>query len=183
VTGPRHMIEDITNLKRSCREQLIDAINGLEVPFVVLDLKAGLDDNVMFLPYSNSGILVFTPHLPAATLAASDIVKANLFRKLRVIFAEGSAIYDDLKGIRSDFVNGLIDRVEDVYDGTVHNLDAFSSDLPHALGNHPVVKLVARGWISSWSTTSSTCSRVWRPLTRPPLSHASRISSRTLVPE
>jgi MinD-like ATPase involved in chromosome partitioning or flagellar assembly len=144
VAGPRHMIEDITNFDRTRRNQLIDAINTLDADFIVLDLKAGLDENVIaFLPFSNSGILVFTPHLPAATLAASDIVKAILFRKLRGLFAPGSHLYGDLRGMTPRFVNDLLDRVEDVYDESVQNLDAFVDDLRHALGEHPVVKLVA----------------------------------------
>lgn len=143
VAGPKHMIEDITNFDRARRGLLIDALNALPADYVVLDLKAGLDENVIaFLPFSNSGILVFTPHLPAATLAASDIVKAILFRKLRGLFATGSHLYDDLHGLTPTFVNDLLDRVEDVYDESVPNLDAFVEDLRHALGDHPVVKLV-----------------------------------------
>jgi MinD-like ATPase involved in chromosome partitioning or flagellar assembly len=111
---------------------------------VVLDLKAGLEASVIeFLPYSNSGILVFTPHHPAATLAAADIVKAILFRKLRVLFAAGSPVYADLGGLTPRLVQDLLDRVEDVYDSAVHNLDAFVADLHHALGDHPVFKAVA----------------------------------------
>ena len=144
VAAPKHLIEDVTNFSPARRDKLIDAINGLDARFVILDLKAGLDTNVIeFLPYSNSGIVVFTPHLPAATLAASDVVKAILFRKLRALFAPGSTVYAELPGIGAGFVNGLIDRVEDVYDSNLHNLDAFVADLQHALGGHPVVKLVA----------------------------------------
>jgi MinD-like ATPase involved in chromosome partitioning or flagellar assembly len=111
----------------------------------VLDLKSGLDANVIeFLPYSNSGILVFTPHLTAATFAASDIVKAILFRKLRAIFAVDSPVYKDLTGIKPEFVNALIDRVEDVYDDSVQNLDAFAADLGNALGEHPIVDVVVK---------------------------------------
>ncbi|HET8644999.1 MAG TPA: AAA family ATPase, partial [Vicinamibacteria bacterium] len=144
IASPRHLIEDITNFTPARRAQLIEAINELPANFVVLDLKAGLDVNVIeFLPYSNSGILVFTPHLPAATLAAADIVKAILFRKLRALFAAGSPVYEDLGGLRPRFVNDLLDRVEDVYDSAMHNLDAFVADLHHALGDHPVFKLVA----------------------------------------
>lgn len=143
VAAPKHFIEDVTNFTPARRDKLIEGINGLEARFVVLDLKAGLDANVIeFLPYSNSGILVFTPHLGAATLASSDIVKAILFRKLRALFAPGSTLYAELPGIDSAFVNSLIDRVEDVYDSGMHNLDAFATDLQHALGGHPVVKLV-----------------------------------------
>lgn len=144
IASPRHLIEDITNFSAARRDELIDALNGLDANFIVLDLKAGLDANVIeFLPYSNSGILVFTPQLPAATLAAADIVKAILFRKLRVLFAEGSPVYAELSGLTPAFVSGLLDRVEDVYDSGVHNLDAFVADLQHALGDHPVFKLIA----------------------------------------
>jgi MinD-like ATPase involved in chromosome partitioning or flagellar assembly len=144
VASPKHLIEDITNFTPARREQLIEAINGLSANFVVLDLKAGLDASVIeFLPYSNSGILVFTPHLPAATLAAADIVKAILFRKLRVLFAAGSPVYAGLLGITPEFVNSLIDQVEDVYSSNLHTLDAFVDDLQHALGEHPVMTLVA----------------------------------------
>jgi MinD-like ATPase involved in chromosome partitioning or flagellar assembly len=144
IASPRHLIEDITNFSPARRDQLVEALNGLDANFIVLDLKAGLDANVIgFLPYSNSGILVFTPQLPAATLAAADIVKAILFRKLRVLFAEGSPVYAELTGLTPAFVTDLLDRVEDVYDSGVHNLDAFVADLQHALGDHPVFKLIA----------------------------------------
>ncbi len=145
IASPKHLIEDIANFTPARRGQLIDAINELPATFIVLDLKAGLDANVIeFLPYSNSGLLVFTPHLPSATMAAADIVKAILFRKLRTLFAEGSPVYAELAGLKPDFVNALLDRVEDVYDSNLHNLDAFVVDLQHALGDHPVFKLVTK---------------------------------------
>jgi MinD-like ATPase involved in chromosome partitioning or flagellar assembly len=143
VAAPRHLIEDITNFNAARREQLIEGLNGVGARYVVLDLKAGLDPNVIeFLPYSNSGVLVFTPHLPAATLAAADIVKSILFRKLRVLFAPDSPVYNGLAGMTPSVVNSLIDSVEDVYDSSVHTLDAFVQDLEHALGDTPVVRLV-----------------------------------------
>jgi MinD-like ATPase involved in chromosome partitioning or flagellar assembly len=145
VAAPRHLIEDVTNFDGARREQLIDAINALDAAYVVLDLKAGVDPAVTdFLPYSNSGILVFTPYQTAATMAASDIVKAILFRKLRLIFAPGAPIYADLKGISPELINGLLDSVEDGYDTPLHNLDAFVADLHHALGDHPIVQLVSQ---------------------------------------
>src|SRR5690349_5745762 len=62
VAGPKHMIDDITNFHGAAKEKLIRAINRLPATYVVLDMKAGLDAGVIdFLPYSNSGILVFTP--------------------------------------------------------------------------------------------------------------------------
>jgi flagellar biosynthesis protein FlhG len=145
VAGPRHMIEDITNFGATARSKLIDAINRLPATYVVLDLKAGLDANVIdFLPYSNSGILVFTPQLPAATLAASDIVKAILFRKLRILFAPGSPVYRRAALSPHDprMINELLDAVEDVYDDSIANIDAFLQDLGASLGDNPLLDLL-----------------------------------------
>lgn len=145
VAGPLHLIDEITNFGASHKAKLIDAINGLDADYVVLDMRAGLDANVIdFLPFSNSGILIFTPHLPSATLAASDIVKAILFRKLRLIFSRESPFFATMDG-KLDFwrlINDLIDRVEDVYDASVPNLDAFADDLAANLGDHPITRTV-----------------------------------------
>src|SRR5207248_9372529 len=109
--------------------------------------RAGLDSNVIdFLPFSNSGILIFTPHLPSATLAASDIVKAILFRKLRLIFSKESPFFSTVDG-KLDFwrlINELIDQVEDVYDSSVGNLDAFADDLAGNLGDRSEERRVGK---------------------------------------
>jgi len=145
VAGPMHLIDEITNFGAGHKARLIEAINGLNADYVILDMRAGLDANVIdFLPFSNSGILIFTPHLPSATLAASDIVKAILFRKLRLIFSKESPFYDTIAG-RLDYwklINDLIDRVEDVYDSSILNLDAFADDLAQNLGDHPITRTV-----------------------------------------
>ena len=145
VAGPMHLIEEITNFGAGHKVRLIEAINTLNADYVILDMRAGLDANVIdFLPFSNSGILIFTPHLPSATLAASDIVKAILFRKLRLIFSRESPFYDTIGG-RLDYwklINDLIDRVEDVYDSSILNLDAFADDLAQNLGDHPITRTV-----------------------------------------
>jgi len=145
VAGPMHLIEEITNFGAGHKARLIEAINGLDADFVILDMRAGLDANVIdFLPFSNSGILIFTPHLPSATLAASDIVKAILFRKLRLIFSKDSPFYETVSDKSYDFklINSLIDQVEDVYDSSVQNLDAFALDLSQNLGDHPITRTV-----------------------------------------
>lgn len=145
VAGPLHLIDEITNFGASHKARLIEAINGLDADYVILDMRAGLDANVIdFLPFSNSGILIFTPHLPSATLAASDIVKAILFRKLRLIFTKESPFFETVPG-QIDFwrlINDLIDRVEDVYDSSVQNLDAFALDLAQNLGDHPITRTI-----------------------------------------
>jgi MinD-like ATPase involved in chromosome partitioning or flagellar assembly len=145
VAGPMHLIDEITNFGAGLKSRLIEAINNLDADYVILDMRAGLDANVIdFLPFSNSGILIFTPHLPSATLAASDIVKAILFRKLRLIFSKDSPFFSTVGG-QLDFwrlINDLIDRVEDVYDSSVPNLDAFADDLAANLGDHPITRTV-----------------------------------------
>jgi MinD-like ATPase involved in chromosome partitioning or flagellar assembly len=145
VAGPLHLIDEITNFGASHKARLIEAINTLPADYVILDMRAGLDANVIdFLPFSNSGILVFTPHLPSATLAASDIVKAILFRKLRLIFRKDSPFFETVPDSTFSFklINELIDQVEDVYDSAVQNLDAFGQDLAHNLGDHPITRTV-----------------------------------------
>ncbi|MBW3566162.1 MAG: AAA family ATPase [Acidobacteria bacterium] len=146
VAAPKHMIEEITNFGPEKKNEIIEAINGLDADYVILDLKAGLDSNVIdFLPYSNSGILIFTPHMQAATLAASDIVKAIIFRKLRLIFSRESPFYESVDQDAAGFqrlMNELIDHAEDVYDDSLGNLDAFIHDLETSLGDHPVTRTV-----------------------------------------
>jgi MinD-like ATPase involved in chromosome partitioning or flagellar assembly len=145
IASPRHLIDETTHFGEKGRRRLAEAINSLPAQFIVIDLKAGLDHNVIdFLPYRNSGILVFTPEHPAATLAASDIVKAILFRQLRILFGERSPFYQrlppnpDLPRTLAD----LLDRAEDVYDDSIANLDAFLVDLRQALGDHPIIGLI-----------------------------------------
>ncbi len=144
VAGPKHLIEDITNFGPDRRDQLIYAINGLQADYVILDLRAGLDRGVVdFLPRHNSGILVFTPHMPAATMAASDIVKAILFRRLRRMFRPGARIYAEMGDLPPELVGAAIDRAEDVYDESTANLDAFLIEFEANLGaGHPALMRV-----------------------------------------
>jgi MinD-like ATPase involved in chromosome partitioning or flagellar assembly len=145
IASPRHLIEEITNFGEEARSRLIRAINRLPATYIVLDMKAGLDSSVIdFLPYSNSGILVFTPQLPAATMAASDIVKAILFRKLRILFADDSPFYRRVQDPKLPrLIHGLLDSVEDVYDESVQNLDEFLADISQSLPDESVLRLIA----------------------------------------
>src|SRR5450759_5052368 len=143
IAGPKHLIDDVSNFGSDAKAKLIAPINRLPAKYVVLDMKAGLGPNVIdFLPYSNSGILVFTPQLPSATLAASDIVKAILFRKLRILFSPGSPVYRGLGPGYPDMVAELLDSVEDIYDESISNIDAFLVDLAQSLGESPILDLL-----------------------------------------
>ena len=145
IASPRNFIQEIANPTPEFRRELSREINQLPAKYVVLDLRAGLDPNVLdFLPYGNSGVLIFTPQHPTATIAASDIVKALLFRSLRIVFGKGSTFYT-LPGMERyyDFINELLDRVEDVYDPAIGNLDSFLRELREALGDHPILHAIA----------------------------------------
>ena len=144
MAGPKHFIEELGNPSAEFRRRLSEAVNALPVDYVVLDLRAGLDANVLdFLPYTNSGMLVVTPNLPQATLAASDIVKAILFRTLRMIFAAGSEVYT-LPGLADgrDLIHDLLDQAEDVYDDRVQNLDGVLRELKELFGDQPLLRVV-----------------------------------------
>jgi MinD-like ATPase involved in chromosome partitioning or flagellar assembly len=145
IAGPRNFIQEIANPDAAFRRLLAQEVGRLPAEYVVLDLRAGLDENVLdFLPYSNSGILVFTPQHPAATLAASEIVKAILFRSLRILFGKGSTFYTLPRMERYyRFINEMLDRVEDVYEPSLPNLDAFLVELRDALGDHPILHVLA----------------------------------------
>ncbi len=94
IASPRGFVEEIVNFKPAIKEKLIVGINELQADYLVIDMKAGLDRNVLdFLPLSNSGILLFTPRLKAATTTAAEMAKAILFRMLGIMI--GSPLLQD----------------------------------------------------------------------------------------
>lgn len=141
IAAPRHAMEEMINLRETYRYRLMNALNTLPVSFVVLDMRAGLDSEVLdFMPHSNSGVLVFTPHHPAATMAAADIVRALLFRKLRLVFSPEGPLAAEAGVVQLETVNALLDSVEDPYDESIPNLDAFLVELLDAFGDVPLVR-------------------------------------------
>lgn len=141
VAGPRHFLDELGNPAAGFRRRVAEEINTLAADYVVLDLRAGLDSNVLeFLPYTNSGVLLVTPHLPQASLAASDVVKAVLFRTLRAVFAEGSEVYQ-IAGFADgrELVEELLTRAEDAYDESIPNLDQMLRELRELFGEHPLL--------------------------------------------
>lgn len=88
IAAPGGFIHDIVNMDAAVKERLIRAINALPADYVIIDLKAGLDSQVLdFLPISNSGIILFTPGVRAATMAAAEMAKAVLFRMLNIMLS------------------------------------------------------------------------------------------------
>jgi MinD-like ATPase involved in chromosome partitioning or flagellar assembly len=145
VAAPRHYLEDLADPGPELRRRLAAGIQSLPCDYVVLDLRAGVDANVMeFLPYTNSGVLVFTPQLPQATAAAADICKAIVFRTLRAIFTPASEVWTlpELAGAR-ELVVELLDRAEDAYDDAVPHLDAMLRELGELVGASTFVDALA----------------------------------------
>jgi MinD-like ATPase involved in chromosome partitioning or flagellar assembly len=145
VAAPRHYLEELADPGPELRRRLAAAIQSLPCDYVVLDLRAGVDANVMeFLPYTNSGVLVFTPQLPQATAAAADICKAVVFRTLRALFAPASEVWSlDRVADARELVPELLDRAEDAYDDSVANVDAMLVEMGQLLDGHPLVEAVA----------------------------------------
>ena len=145
VAAPRHFMEDFAHLKRAMQHKFIQAIHKLNVDYVILDMKAGLDTDIVdFMPYSNSGILIFTPRLPAAASAAAYLVKAQIFRKLQVIMAPHSPIVQDLTNRDIAEILELLHQADDVYNEKVPNLDRVFDILHSKYGEHPVVTALRR---------------------------------------
>ncbi|HSM13119.1 MAG TPA: hypothetical protein VLA66_03560 [Thermoanaerobaculia bacterium] len=144
VAGPVHYLEEIAALGPELRRRLAQEIQTLPAEYVVLDLRAGVDPTVIeFLPFTNSGVLVFTPQLPQAASAASDLVKAVVFRTLRAIFSERSEIFG-LPGFGEgrDLIVELLARAEDSYDASVPSLDFVLRDLRDVFGEHPLLTAI-----------------------------------------
>ncbi|HJZ10777.1 MAG TPA: P-loop NTPase, partial [Acidobacteriota bacterium] len=118
IASPRGLIEDLLNFDENHKIALIRAINALQVDYIVIDLKAGVDPKVLdFLPHANTGVIVFTPLVPSAVFAASEMVKALILRKLKALFTYDSFL------VRSglaplQIVNYMvhIEAMEDVYE-------------------------------------------------------------------
>ena len=129
LASPRNFISDIVNLNYQLKARLIRGINHLRADYVILDIKAGIDEQVLdFLPITNTGILVFTPKMKAATITAAEMVRAVLFRVCRILMKPKALKLDSGKTLSSkdlQMLVSVVDRLEDVYNRRVPNFDHF----------------------------------------------------------
>jgi MinD-like ATPase involved in chromosome partitioning or flagellar assembly len=127
IASPRGFVTDMVNFSPEVKERLIAGINGLQADFLVVDMKAGLDRNVLdFLPLSNSGILLFTPRLKAATASAAEMAKAVLFRMLDVMLSSPllrESLEAEPGAPRAQAFGRLRDFIAGGGDGSGRNLD------------------------------------------------------------
>jgi MinD-like ATPase involved in chromosome partitioning or flagellar assembly len=131
IASPQGFVQDIVNFSPGVKEKLIAGINGLKAEYLVIDMKAGLDRNVLdFLPLSNSGILLFTPRLRAATLTAAEMAKAILFRMLDIMMG-APLVQERLSRGAGDPLAGVFLRLREFLDGggrSGGNLDELIGD-------------------------------------------------------
>ena len=143
IVSPKGFFEDIVNLNYAYKLKLITAINKLDADFIILDLRAGLDYRVLdFLPRANTGIVIFTPLVPAADYSATELVVALVVRRLRRLFSRSSPIYRNYSPKYFYLFNDLLGRIEDVYDNSLINFDDFLYQIKEAIGEGPVTHYV-----------------------------------------
>jgi MinD-like ATPase involved in chromosome partitioning or flagellar assembly len=144
IASPRGLIEDLLNFDERHKIALIRAINTLQVDYVVIDLKAGIDPHVLdFLPHANTGVIVFTPLVPSAVFAASEMVKALILRKLKALFTYDSFLLrSGLSPLQ--IVNYMvhIEAMEDVYEAKEKNLEEFLLLMQKEVDNELVLAML-----------------------------------------
>jgi MinD-like ATPase involved in chromosome partitioning or flagellar assembly len=144
IASPKGLIEDLLNFDERHKVSLIKAINALPADYIVIDLKAGIDPNVLdFLPHANTGVIVFTPLVPSAVFAASEMVKALILRKLKALFTFDSFLIRS--GLsRMQIMNYMvhIDAMEDVYEAKEKDLEEFLLLLQQEVDNELVLAML-----------------------------------------
>ena len=144
IASPRGLIEDLMNFDEYQKARLIRSINTLPADYIVLDLKAGIDAKVLdFLPHANTGVIVFTPLVPSAIFAASEMVKALILRKLRALFSFDSFLLRS--GVsHPQIANYLqhIELMEDVYEAQEKNLEEFLALLQNEIESELVLAMI-----------------------------------------
>lgn len=144
IASPKGLIEDLMNFDDVQKLRLIRAINSLKAEYIVLDLKAGLDSRVLdFLPHANTGVIVFTPLVPSAIFAASEMSKALILRKLKALFNFGSfLIQSGLSRLQITKYLQRIEQMEDVYESQDLNLEEFLESLRNEIEEESVLAMV-----------------------------------------
>jgi MinD-like ATPase involved in chromosome partitioning or flagellar assembly len=144
IASPRGLIEDLMNYDNVQKTRLVRSINALKADYVIIDLKAGLDARVLdFLPHANTGVILFTPLVPSAIFAASEMIKSLILRKLKALFSFDSfLVRSGLKHLQ--IVNYLyhIETMEDIYEAKEKNLEEFLTLLQQEIDNETVLAML-----------------------------------------
>src|SRR6185295_7659904 len=96
-----------------------------------------------FLPHANSGVIVFTPLVPSAIFAASEMVKHLILRKLKALFSfESFLLRSGLTPVQISNYVDHIQQMEDIYESREKNLEEFLTILQHEVENENVLAML-----------------------------------------
>jgi len=147
IASPKNFVHDIVNFSDSIKARLIQGINSIRADYVIIDNKAGLDTNVMdFLPVTNTGILIFTPKMKAATITAAEMVRAALFRICQTLLTQqrfNFSIYssedrpDNLKVITS-----IKEKIDETYENDGESFEDFLVKLNKKFKKNVMIRII-----------------------------------------
>ena len=147
IASPKNFVHDIVNFNDSIKARLIQGINSIKADYVIIDNKAGLDTNVMdFLPVTNTGILIFTPKMKAATLTAAEMVRAALFRVCRTLLTLqrfNFSIYSSED--RSDnlkVINSIKEKIDETYENDEESFEDFLVKLNKKFKKNVMIRVI-----------------------------------------
>ena len=114
-------IPGMANLKSSQKRSLIRKLSSLDADYLILDLGAGTNNNILdFFLSSSQGIIVSAPTL-TATLNAYLFLKNAIFRIMSTCFRKESEAWKYLESLRKDgkslqrvYIPKLLERMRDI---------------------------------------------------------------------
>ena len=147
IASPKNFVYDIVNFSDSIKARLIQGINSIRADYVIIDNKAGLDTNVMdFLPVTNTGILIFTPKMKAATLTAAEMVRAALFRICRTLLTQqrfNFSIYsseDKLENLK--VITSIKEKIDETYENDEESFEDFLVKLNKKFKKNVIIRII-----------------------------------------
>ena len=147
IASPKNFVYDIVNFSDSIKARLIQGINSIRADYVIIDNKAGLDTNVMdFLPVTNTGILIFTPKMKAATLTAAEMVRAALFRICRTLLTQqrfNFSIYsseDRLENLK--VITSIKEKIDETYENDEESFEDFLVKLNKKFKKNVIIRII-----------------------------------------
>jgi len=145
VASPKNFIHDIVNFSKDNKLKLIGSLNKLDTDYLIIDHKAGLDDDILdFMPTGNTGILIFTPKVKAATLSAAEMVKAALLRIFNLLLnlnKYGKFSRETLYKRELNALEHIIADFENSYDEN-RNYDDLIIELEETYGDKIIIKII-----------------------------------------
>ncbi|MDR1316955.1 MAG: P-loop NTPase [Spirochaetales bacterium] len=131
-------IPGIANLQAGQRNRIVRRLMGLEMDYLILDLGAGTNFNILdFFLMSNKGIIITTP-TPTATVNAYLFLKNIAFRQITMAVKKDSAAADFLDRLKRDgtalqrvYIPKLLEHIKSA------DQDTYTAYLGRAARFHP----------------------------------------------